>query len=233
MKDVEDHPQDSSGARQFKQRTLNGEFAEDRAANQTEYSNKGHKLLRIIRKYDLVGYGEEIAKKYTKSGAHRKSLRDLEEEINTKILDHATRGEPQITHEEYQDCVERLRSDERELTKKKLDDLGVDGAEILDDMMTYETVRGYLMHHQNTIADLKKTKPDDEAQIVENLEYRAVMVVTEALERQYDRGNLPAALEVETNIQADCPECGAAIDVTQYLRLKTCPSCLFGTNSAL
>lgn len=233
MEEVEDHPQDSSEARQFKQRTLNGEFAEDRAANQTEYSNKGHKLLRIIRKYDMVGYGKEIAKQYSKSGKHRKSLRDLEKEINTKILDRATRDAPQITREEYEDCVDRLRSDERELTKTKLDNLGVDGAEILDDMMTYETVRGYLMHHQNTIADIKRTKPDDEAQTVENLEYRAVMVVTDALERQYDRGNLPADPEVEINIQADCPECGATIGVTEYLRLKTCPNCLFGTDSAL
>lgn len=153
--------------------------------------------------------------------------------INTNILDHATRGEPQITHEEYEDCVDCLRSDERELTKKKLDDLGVDGAEILDDMMTYETVRGYLKHHQNTIADIERTKPDDDAQVVENLEHRTVKVVTDVLERQNDRGNLPAAPEVEIDIQADCPECGATMAVTEYLRLKTCPSCLFGTDSAL
>ena len=233
MEEVEDHPQDSSGVRQFKQRTLNGEFTEDRAANQTEYSNKGHKLQRIIEKYDMVGYGEEIAKQYTKSGKHRKSLRDLEEEINAKILDHATRDAPQITYEDYEDCVDRLCSNDRKLTKKKLDDLGVNGSEILSDMLTYETVRGYLMHHQNTVADLERANPDDDAQIVENMEYRAMMVVTDALERQYDRGNLPAAPEIEINIQADCPECGATIGVTEYLRLKTCPSCLFGIDSAL
>ena len=232
MEEVEDHPQDSSGAQQFKQRTLSGEFTEDRAANQTEYSNKGHKLQRIIRKYDMVGYGEEIAKKYTKSGKHRKSLRDLEEEINTKILDRATRDVPQITHEDYEDCVDRLCSNDRKLTKKKLDDLGVDGAEILEDMLTYETVRGYLMHHQNTIAELERTKPKDTLQIVKKLENKVLMVVSNALERQYDRGNLPAAPMIETVIRADCPECGAEIAVTEYLRLKTCPNCLFGTDSA-
>lgn len=232
MEEVEHHPQDSSGARQSKQKTLCGGFAEDRAVNQTEYSNTGRKLQRVIRKYDMVGYGEEIAKEYTKSGKHRKSLRELEEEINTKILDRATRDAPHITREEYEDCISRLCSDERTLTEKKLDNLELNGSEILGDMLTHETVRGYLMHHQNTVADVERANPDDEAQLVENLEHRAVMVITDALERQYDRGNLPADPEVEINIQADCPKCGATIGVTEYLRLKTCPSCLFGTDSA-
>ena len=233
MEEVQDHPQESSGVRQPKQKTLDDEFTEDRAANQTKYSNKGNKLQRIIRKYNMVGYGDEIARKYTKSGTNRKSLRDLEEEINTKILDRATRDAPHMTSDEYEDCVARLHSDDRQLTEKRLDDLGVNGAEILDDMMTYETIRGYLMHHQNTIADLKRAKPEDTVRLVEKLRNRALMVVMDALERQHDRGNLPAAPTVEITIRADCPECGAEIPVAKYLRLKTCPNCLFGTDSAL
>lgn len=89
------------------------------------------------------------------------------------------------------------------------------------------------MHHQNTIADLKRTKPEDTVQVVEKLRNRVLMVVMDALERQYDRGNLPAAPTVDVAIRADCPECGAEISVSKYLRLKTCPSCLFGTDSAL
>lgn len=222
MPTKEDLQQDSDGAGQYEQRTLDNKTI---GADHGEVSSsQGAKVQRTIEKYDLNGLGQEVKRKYTGPG-RRWSLRELEEEFNLKVLDHSTR-KAHVDEEEYQDCVQRIQSDNLELTQERLSLLGVDGEEVLDDMVTYETIRLYLKNFHDATASNQFASASESADNVERLHHRLRKVLANLLERHHRRGELPADPEIDSSVGVICPDCGATVNAVKYLRLQKCPNCL-------
>lgn len=222
MPTEEDLQQDSDGAQQPKQQTLDGDTAE--IDYKESSSSQGAKVRRIIRKYNLDGLGQELKQKYTGPG-RRWSLRELEEEFNLEVLDHSTRG-AQVKEEEYHDCIQRLKSNDRELTQERLRLLGVDGKEVLNDMVTYETIRLYLKNFHGATAQERFVSPSKSAETVELLHHRLRRVLSDILERHHRRDEVPAEPEIDSTVGVVCPDCGATVSAVKYLQLQTCPNCL-------
>lgn len=215
----ETHSQDGDDAEQL---TLNGDLAE--ISYEAASSTKGQKVRQIARKYEMNDLGDELERKYTALG-NRKSLRELEETVNLKILDHSTRG-AKVSESEYRDCVHRLKSDELELTEERLNALGVDGSEIIGDMVSYETIRSYLRNTRGVTADLQYNTPAKSAETVARVEARLRQILESMLKSHHGRGELPAEPDIETNFQVICPDCETPVSAVKYLKLQTCPSCL-------
>ncbi|MFD1572134.1 rod-determining factor RdfA [Halorubrum laminariae] len=123
-----------------------------------------------------------------------------------------------MDEEEYRDCVHRLQSDNLELTEERLDLLGVDGKEILNDMVTHETIRLYLKNFHDATASNQFASASESADTIEQIHHRLRQILNSTLERHHRHGELPADPEIDSMVGVICPDCGVTVDAVKYLQ---------------
>lgn len=204
------------------QLTLEGEVVETNRAENTRAT--GEKLHQIITKYGFTELGDWLERKYTPP--KRAPLRELQQKVNVKILDQNLRG-PSITEYDYEDCRHRLTAKDRELTEDRLNRLGVDGEEVLGDMVSHGTVQNYLRTYRNVEKQgRRQNAPEESAESVIAIRNRVEMVLKKCVSSHSERDEIPTESEVDVRVNVICPDCNESISAVDYLQLRQCPRCI-------
>ncbi|MDB2242687.1 rod-determining factor RdfA [Halorubrum ezzemoulense] len=214
--------EDTTDSEEVRQLTFDGEVVETDRAENTPAT--GGKLHRIITKYGFTELGDRLERKYTPPNPA--ALRELKQMVNVKILDQNMRG-ALTTEEDYEDCRHRLTADDRELTEGRLNKLGIDGEEVLGDMIAHGTVQNYLRTYRDVEKQgRRQNTPEESAKSMIAIRKKVEMVLKNRVSSHSERDKIPTEPEIDVKINVFCPDCDESISAVDLLRLQQCPRCI-------
>lgn len=184
------------------------------------------KVARLIAKYDLgKDYGERLENRWTADGDGRESLRDLADRFNRRVLKAATDEAGITTVEGEIDNLYRLltaddvSSGNRTEARGRLEQNGLDVAELERDFVTYQAIRSYLIdvrgaeYEQDTTTDIGRA--DD---VVGRLRSRTQSVAAENLERLVEAGDVDLGeFSLLVSIDVFCEDCNTKYEFAELL----------------
>ena len=191
----------------------------------SEKTTSQNKLSRIIRKYDLHGLGDELESYWVGNGPN-KSLRDLADFVNFKILDQALRQNGvTLDRDHVKTLSKQLDSDTIPLTAHDLNNRGIDTKEIKEDFISYQTVHNYLCKVRDVEYKAETASKSERINALRKLHQRVETVNRQTVKRLSSRDQLSGqSPSIDMDIKAECPNCGVATNLLIYLQNGGCPS---------
>lgn len=187
------------------------------------------KVARLIEKYDLEGFGDELERMWTADGDERRSLRDLSDIFNKRIL-RTVIEESDITTlgADVDDIYRRLQGErgtsaDQTRVQRRLEREGVDVDTLESDFVTYQAIRTYLKEERNAEYDPNTNPVERDRNSIQQLRNRTRAVTETKLDglTKSDRIEL-GPHEISVDINVFCEECGRQFDVTEVLDQKGC-----------
>lgn len=191
------------------------------------------KLERVIEKYDLEGFGEELVDRWLGAeGYERESLRSLAGVANRRILAATLQsvGESPLDGE-VDNLVRLLRSDDvsagmRSQARQRLEERGVDVDELTTDFVSHQAIHTYL----TTVKDAEYEDPtaegdklSDRTETVQRLESRLQAVTESTVEKLEAGDDLSIGdFDVIVSVQVLCNDCGEQYEVRELLERGGC-----------
>ncbi|SEQ91282.1 rod-determining factor RdfA [Natrinema salaciae] len=187
------------------------------------------KVLRLVRKYELEGVGDELEARWTRS-ENRASLRTLADSFNERLLRAALAdaGVDTITDDVSRlyallDGTEGSRG-ERTAARRRLERAGVDVETLTNEFVSYGAIRSYLTKYRGaSVPDTDDCVRETEGRTIEGLRQRTVAVTESKLARLQatDRLRL-GSHRVLADVRVLCEDCGRQYDVATLLELGAC-----------
>lgn len=190
------------------------------------------KVGRLIDGYDLgTEYGAYLETAWTDDGSDRKSLRELAEEFNRRLLTAAMDQSELSTLDGEIDNLFRLLTDDevtagaRTDARSRLERNGVDVEQLERDFVTYQAIRSYLQNERG--AEYEGASDGDRlertADSIERLRSRLNSVCETNLGqlRETDRITL-GDFRLFVSVDVLCEECGSQYTVGELLERGGC-----------
>lgn len=187
------------------------------------------KVLRLIRKYELEGVGDELEDRWTRFEG-RTSLRTLAESFNERLLRAALddAGVDTITDDlghlyALLDGEAGSRG-EQTAAKRRLERAGVDVETLTDEFVSYGAIRSYLTGYRGaSLPEADDGARESEARTIEGLRQRTVAVTESKLDRLRETDRLQlGSHRVLADVQVLCEDCGRQYDVAALLETGSC-----------
>lgn len=187
------------------------------------------KVERLIEEYRLAGVGDELERRWTGETSDQRSLRQLAEEFNQRLL-RAAMDEAGITalDGDIQNLYRLLTTDEaggrnRTQARRRLERAGVDLDRLHADFVSHEAVRTYMKHRGATKAPRDAEQITKELQHIQRLQSRLRAVTDSKLDqlRATDRLSLGDA-RVLVDVHVFCEDCETQFDVNELLARRSC-----------
>lgn len=198
------------------------------------------KVARLIREYELDGLGEELEAAWTGDGVERKSLRDLADEFNRRLLERALHDAGrQALETEVETIYRTLTSDDvsagvRADARNRLAADGVDVDALESDFVSYAAVRTYLTDYRGASYEgpSDAEKLDSDRDTVQRLVTRTHSVAESRLEQLRETGRLEVEeFDVFVSAEVLCRRCGTRHTVDELLDAGGC-DCLLEEGAA-
>ena len=189
------------------------------------------KVARLIEGYEIAGFGEELERRWTATGAERMSLRDLADHFNKRLLEEQLLDAGMDALESSVESTYRNLTDEdvsigvRTDTRNRLERNGIDVDALLGDFVTYQAIRTYLKEWRGAEyegpTDAEKIAKDLES--IQRLLTRTLSVTEDRIEKLRDSGRFDLAdFEVLVDPQILCQECGRQYSVAELFEQQGC-----------
>jgi hypothetical protein len=190
------------------------------------------KVARLIETYDVEkGLGDELEALWTADGPERKSLRDLADYFNRRLLEAALSSTSAATIDgEVANLYRLLTADDvssgmRTEARTRLERAGVDVAQLERDFVTYQAIRSYLKTYRG--AEYEGTSDEESVEnvreTVQRLQSRLQHVVENGLTRLRSTGRLTLGeFRLFVDVDVLCETCGAQYGVVDLLRRGGC-----------
>lgn len=184
-------------------------------------SKQRFKVGRMIEKYALEGVDSDLRSAWTGDPTNRRSLRDLAEDINKRILRSAMdQAEMSSLEGEVDNLYRLLTADEvgertRTQARRSLEREGMDVESVIDDFVTHQAVYSYLQKYHDL--EHERTERDRVEQDIDNinrLQSRMVAVTENTIERLQSRSDLEIGdPRVTQTVLVTCRDCGDTFDL--------------------
>jgi hypothetical protein len=172
---------------------------------------------------------EDLDRRLLERRAEGASLRRLETVVNRAILRAALREADAAVIGDAASVYETLTGDDvsagrRTETKERLSRAGVDPDELLDDFVSYGTVRSHLRDCLDVDTDRRSTLSVEDAQgTIEWARSRSEGIVERTVERLAGTEGFSAGdVEVGHVVRVSCRDCGASHPVESFLDRGGC-----------
>lgn len=191
----------------------------------------GHrtKVSRLIDDYDLDGFGDELERLWTATGDERKSLRELAEMCNKRILTAAiARSEYDPVGGEVDGVYRQILGEDgtaadRTRTRRQLERNGVDVDALESDFVTYQAIRSYLKRERNAEYEPDTDPIERDRNSIQQLRSRTTAVTESKLDGLDAANEIElGAYQVTVDINVYCEDCGRQYDVTEILDRGAC-----------
>ena len=189
------------------------------------------KVGRVIRKYELDGFGEELEERWLGDGHERTSLRDLADLFNQRVLQRAMTdagmdplsGEVENTYALLtgDDVTEGTRTQARNRLARA--DLDVD--ELESDFVSHQAIHTYLRKYRGAERGevSNEERLEKTVETVRRLESRTVAVVENSLDTLRNAGAVAVGeFDVLIDVRVFCSDCGRQYDVVDLLDRGGC-----------
>lgn len=191
------------------------------------------KLERVIGKYDLSGFGEELVDRWLgQNGYERESLRSLASVTNARILQSALEHADETPLEgEVDNLVRLLTSDDvsagmRSQTRQRLEQLGIDVDDLTTDFVSHQAIHTYL----TSVREVKyesDSSPDDKLtdrlETIQRLESRLQAVTESTIEQlPSDDEFSVGSIDVIASVQVLCNDCGQQYTIQELIEQNGC-----------
>lgn len=176
------------------------------------------KLPRVIDEYGLDGIGGELERRWTADGDDRAGLRDLADYFNTELLTTVLdEGAEQPLDAEVENVYQVLTDTDGDdgdgasgtRMRRRLEEQGLDVDRLLDDFVTFDDVRAYLVDERRSDSEQVRALPDDQAETIRLLQGRLSSITEEKLEHLRSRETIALGeFRAYTDVTVVCVDCG-------------------------
>lgn len=187
------------------------------------------KVSRVIETYDLKGLGEELETAWTAPEPDRKSLRDLADLVNRRIVESVLeqRGNRPLAGEietVYAALEEEADSATIRDVTTRLENLGVSTTDLESDLVSYQAVRTYLQSVRGAEYERKESDPIGATRDrIQSLQGRLRVVTEGQIEELAARDAITLGdSRVLVGVQVYCEDCGRQFDVEDLLGRGGC-----------
>lgn len=197
--------------------------------NSDQRQKKG-KVGRLIHEYGIEGVGDELERAWTADHDRRKSLRELADQFNQKLLrqEIIKSGEKPIAGEVealYEGLTgDDTRSADQTRLRRRLRQKEVDIEKLENDFVSYQAIRTYLVKYRGVTYKPTKTNKINETRDTANqLRNKLSSVLVGRLDRLNATGDIDTgSLSVAVDIRVTCEQCGAQLTMDELLECQTC-----------
>jgi len=191
-----------------------------------------NKVARLLEAYGVdEGLGDELEALWTADGSERKSLRDLADYFNRRLLEAALSSADTATVDGEAANLYRLLTAEnvssgmRTEARTRLERAGVDVEQLERDFVTYQAIRSYLKTYRG--AEYEGTSDEESVEnvreTVQRLQSRVQRVVENGLTRLRSTDRLTLGeFRLFVDIDVLCETCGAQYGVVDLLKRGGC-----------
>lgn len=197
-----------------------------------DQGKKSSKVARLIDEYDLgESFGDELERLWTAEGDRRKSLRDLADMFNRRILDSALSAAGTATVSgEVENLYRLLTADDvssgmRTEARARLERDGIDVDGLERDFVTYQAIRSYLKEYR----DAEYERPSGTEQVesvvetIQRLRSRLRSITEGSLDRLRSTDRLTlGSFRLFVDVDVLCEDCGAQYGVVDLLERGGC-----------
>lgn len=188
------------------------------------------KVARLIEEYELDSFGAEMERLWTAASDERKSLRELAELFNQRLLERAMvdagleplDGEAQNIHRLL--TGNDVRQADQMRTRRHLEREGLDVDGLISDFVTHQAIRSYLKGTRGAeYAPNKRDPLERETENLQKLRGRVASVTEGKLKRLRDGNHLEIG-EFRTIVDTSvvCENCGSQYGITELLDRGRC-----------
>ncbi|ADB63226.1 hypothetical protein Htur_4415 (plasmid) [Haloterrigena turkmenica DSM 5511] len=194
--------------------------------NETEFRTK---VAKLIEKYNLEGTGDEFEQLWTASGDERRSLRELAEMFNKRILRSAI-DESEMTplSADVDDVYLRLQGEkgtsaDRTRIRRRLEREGIDVETLQSDFVSYQAIRSFLKDDRNAEYNPSRDPIERDRESIQQLRNRTMLVTETKLEGLVKNDEITlGSHEITVDINVFCEDCGRQFDAIEVLDREGC-----------
>lgn len=204
---------------------------------ETNASERGGKVGRVIGKYGLDGLGAELEARWTGEGGERHSLRTLADLFNQRVLEAALEAAGVRSLEGDAETRYRLLTDDdvsagmRQQARRELERTGVEVEDLESDFVSHQSIYTYLTDHRG-VSHAANAEPEPEERIerevdkINALANRTRAVTTDSIDRLTTAGLLEGTeSSVFVDVRVTCENCGSVNSASSFLESGGC-SCV-------
>lgn len=189
------------------------------------------KVARLLERYDIEAFGDQLAADWTAPPGERTGLRGLAETLNVRLLAESLRAAGRsVSQDEAEATYRRLTGDEvssgvRTQTVRSLRHDGVDVEDLLDDFVSRQAVHTYLRKSRG-LSNPERASEDAGASarsVIGRLRERTRRVTSDRIGRLRDGGDLRLGpFRVVVDVRVYCESCQEQYDVDELLDAGRC-----------
>lgn len=203
---------------------------EESSVDRSSESGRQTKVERLIATYDLDDVADKLERYWTGDGVERRSLRDLAELFNRRVLRSAMvaagldpfDGEAANTYRLL--TADDVSRGERTDVKRRLEREGIDVDQLRADFVSHQAIHTYLRRVRGAALDEDDDEPVETAiGVIQRLTARSQAVSASTVEGLVDKGEVTLGDHTITaQVQVTCQDCNAQYDLVQFLRRGRC-----------
>jgi hypothetical protein len=188
-----------------------------------------NKVARLVEEYELGSVAAEMERSWTATGDRHRSLRDLAGYFNQRLLERRlTASGVQPLEDQVETLYPLLRGDESEgdrvRARRRLERAGIDAEALLDEFVSYQTVRRYLEDHRGaTYTREESDQVEAVRETLQRLRGRVQAVATGKFERLRESSRLSVGeFQLTVDIRVYCEECERQYQASALLERGGC-----------
>lgn len=189
-----------------------------------------NKVARLVGEYELADVAVELEEGWAATGDAHRSLRELADYFNEQLLEQrlaaagqrALRGEVETLYSLLTD--DDVSEGDRVRARRRLEQQGIDTDELLDEFVSYQTMRRYLKTYRDvTYTREESDRLETEARNVQQLQGRVEAVTENKLRSLRNSSRLSLGeFRVTTDVHVYCEDCGTRYSATELLKREGC-----------
>lgn len=201
---------------------------------ETNTTERGGKVGRVIERYGLEGLGAELEADWTGERDERYSLRALADRFNRRVLEAALEeADVRSLEGDVENRYRLLTDDEvsagmRQQARRELERAGVDVDELESRFVSHQSIYTYLTDHRGA-SHPSSAEPDPEERITREIDKinalasRTRVVTTDSVERLTSAGLIDGEeTSVFVDVRVTCEACGSVNSAASFLESGGC-----------
>jgi hypothetical protein len=190
------------------------------------------KVAALIKKYDFDdSFGDELEAAWTADKPDRKSLRELAEMFNHRVLKSQMTAAGLSTLDGEVSNIYRLLTAEEVSSgmkieaKNRLKQNGIDVEELKQDFISYQAMRSYLKRYRGAeyVEEDEHDRAEKVLKTVQRLRSRVRSVTTKKLDQLRETKQLALGdYRLFVDIDVLCEDCGMKYSISELLERKEC-----------
>lgn len=189
-----------------------------------------NKVARLVAQYEMDAVAAELERSWTATGAEHRSLRDLADYFNQQLLERRLAAGGQQTLKGEVETLYGLLTDDdvsdgdRIRAQRRLEQEGIDVDALLDEFVSYQTIRRYLKDHREASYTPEEVDQVEKvSQDLQQLRGRVEAVASGKFENLRETGRLSLGeFRVAVDVRVYCEDCGTQYRASELLEQGGC-----------